>query len=56
LPLTPSPPAPSQNAVTAGSFCSASGATGVTSAGTPMVCATTAKDGTPYTRPRWRSP
>jgi opacity protein-like surface antigen len=49
-------PAPAQNVVTAGSFCSPVGATGVTSAGTPMVCSTTSKDGTPYTQPRWRSP
>lgn len=51
----PAPP-PAQNVVTAGSFCSSVGATGVTSAGTPMLCSTTAKDGTPYTQPRWRSP
>ena len=37
--------------VHAGSFCSAAGATGVTSAGTPMVCRTSATD----SRLRWRS-
>jgi hypothetical protein len=49
-------PAPTERVVTAGSFCSPVGATGVTSAGTAMVCSTTSKDGTPYTQPRWRSP
>ncbi len=37
--------------VTAGAFCSSAGATGVTSTGTPMTCATTATD----TQLRWRA-
>jgi hypothetical protein len=35
-----------------GSFCAPAGAVGVTSAGAPMVCRTTASD----SRPRWRQP
>jgi hypothetical protein len=49
------PPPPAQNVVTPGAFCSPVGATGVTSAGTPMVCSATSANGTPYTQPRWRS-
>lgn len=40
-----------QQVVTPGAFCSPEGATGVTSAGTPMVCTTTATD----SRARWRA-
>jgi Protein of unknown function (DUF2510) len=50
---TPAPAA--QQVVTPGAFCSPVGATGVTSAGTPMVCSATSASGTPYTQPRWRS-
>ena len=47
-----------QNFVSSGAFCSPEGATGQTSKGTPMICASTKKDGTPYGegRNRWRSP
>jgi hypothetical protein len=37
--------------VTAGSFCSGAGSTGVTSTGKPMVCKTSDTD----TRLRWRA-
>jgi hypothetical protein len=48
---TPAPaPAPPE-VVNPGSFCSDSGAPGVTEDGTPMVCTTTAEDD----RNRWRS-
>ncbi len=40
-----------QQVVTPGAFCSPQGATGVTSAATPMVCTTTADD---PDQPRWR--
>jgi hypothetical protein len=46
---------PSQQIVHPGAFCSPVGATGVTDAGTPMVCSATSANGTPYTQPRWRS-
>jgi hypothetical protein len=58
----PPPPAPAPKPAAAapvqaaprvvhgGSFCATAGAAGVTSAGTPMICKTTATD----TRPRWR--
>ena len=52
-PPAPAPvpaPAPAPGVVHPGSFCSPAGSVGVTSKGTPMVCAT-AKDG----RLRWRS-
>jgi hypothetical protein len=42
------PPAPAQNVVHPGAFCAPAGATGVTTAGTPMVCGA-ASDG----RNRW---
>jgi hypothetical protein len=42
---------PEPRAVTPGAFCEPEGATGRTSAGTPMIC--TSKG--PGTRPRWRS-
>ena len=42
---------PAPPVVRAGSFCSPAGAYGVTSAGTPMVCTTTATD----PRNRWRA-
>jgi hypothetical protein len=42
---------PKPRAVTPGAFCEPEGATGRTSAGTPMIC--TSKG--PGTRPRWRS-
>jgi len=47
----PAPPAPAPATVHPGSFCSQAGATGVTTAGTAMVCITTATD----SRLRWRS-
>ncbi len=58
VPPTTEPPTTLQDYVTAGSFCSPEGATGETSNGTPMICASTKKDGTPYGegRNRWRSP
>ena len=44
--------------VTPGAFCAPEGASGKTSKGTDMICASTKKDGTPYGegRSRWRSP
>lgn len=51
-PAAPAPaPAPAPSVVHPGAYCSTAGATGVTSAGTPMVCKTTATD----SRLRWRS-
>jgi hypothetical protein len=51
---TPAPAQPGTVAIVhAGSFCAPAGATGVTSAGTPMVCGTTAKS---PTRNRWHEP
>lgn len=46
----PKPPAP-VNVVYPGAFCSVAGSSGVTSAGTPMVCTTTSTD----SRLRWRA-
>jgi hypothetical protein len=51
----PTAAAPSSQVVHPGAFCAPVGATGVTSAGTPMICSSTSASGTPYTQPRWRS-
>jgi Protein of unknown function (DUF2510) len=52
---TPIQAPPAQQVVTPGAFCAPVGATGVTSAGTAMICSATSANGTPYTQPRWRS-
>ena len=53
-PASTAPPAaaePSSDIVNAGSYCSPAGALGVTAAGTPVICCTSATD----SRLRWRS-
>ena len=49
-PAAPKPPSTDQGTVRGGSFCAPAGATGHTSAGTAMVCGTTANS---PTRARW---
>ena len=49
-PTAPKPPSTNQGTVHGGSFCAPAGATGYTSAGTAMVCGTTANS---PTRARW---
>jgi putative cell wall-binding protein len=56
-PVTSTPPTVTvpQTGVTPGAFCTPAGATGVTSTGLPMTCATHKCDGTAYEQPHWRS-